>query len=267
MKSPLFALAFTLIAANSLLAQADLLTNGSFENWEELSGAPERGLPTGWSAAGTTNPVRSAGFDGTGYSTTLTGNSGLLQTVSAVEPIKAFNLSFDFAASLQNTGRSLQFDLNQSATSTAHRPVNIIIEAGTETGKLSLKAYNGTGWTTLGANIFDASTYDSATGEWTTLNAYTLSFDITFGPSGESGYSVSYGVVGSSLTTLATADIFSTAPLDGGLTQIRFLNTASGAGRPSVIDNVSLAAIPEPSSAALMLGAGILGLVVVRRRR
>ncbi|HSH93989.1 MAG TPA: PEP-CTERM sorting domain-containing protein [Roseimicrobium sp.] len=119
----------------------------------------------------------------------------------------------------------------------------------------------------LGTQINEAtSTFTLASGTWSTSGFYTLSLDVV-----NNGTSISF--TGSVLTTGGTslgtfATYLDTTPSSVANTSVG-LRFGVGAFDRLALDNFTLptSAIPEPSTYALLGGAGVLGLALLTRRQ
>ncbi|MFA6960939.1 MAG: hypothetical protein WC205_09330 [Opitutaceae bacterium] len=257
-------MATSLVTIAATQSQAQNLVQGTFEGWNTTTGTPPRGNPFFWSGTVT----QTAGLvGGSNFSATIqpaTTSDNLFQTPSDTT-VKNLSLSFQFVAtdSGSASNRSLQLILQQPGSTI---PINMIITRGTSAGLLSLKASDGTAFQTIAEDIFSASTYNSSTGVWSSTSVYQMTLNVSFGAGAiASNYSVSYGLVGGAQSTLSNINIFSVAPTDNGVNQVRF--TTNSFGSAFAIDNVSLTAIPEPVTSAVLLSAGTLAFAAMVRRR
>lgn len=255
MKKILVGITAFLFAAITLSTQAQtLITNGNFETWTGISG--NSGTPTPWSGT----VVRTAGLlSGSTYAALIQYNSAISQAVSTT-PTK-FQLDFVFAATDPgSSNRSLNFGMNEVGLANV---LNIRTIGGTAAGKLTLQAFGGGAWTNVVVDAFDASVYNSGSNTFTTLNAYNFSLVMDFSTS---SYTISYGAVGSSMTTPITCTLFQNTPNGAGISTLSFLNTSSASSTPFAVDNVVVTAVPEPESLALIV-LGAATLFGVNRRK
>lgn len=247
--------------ASQTLDAATLITNGDLELWNGTSGTPPQGTPTGWSGAGSV--IRSGGLvSGSTYSGVIqAGQSGLYYN-----PLQASasNFQIDFVMATTDpgaSGRSFNLLLAQSSGSVINFRA---VEGSSGSGFVTLQAYSTSfGWVNLVQNL-SASVYTGgSTNAFTTLNAYNIQLVVDFG--GAPSYSLSYGLVGSSMTTLSNLTYFSATPVVGeALTSIGFsgANSASNYG----IDNVIAVSIPEPQTTALVCLSAMVFLVLRKRK-
>lgn len=239
-------------------AYSQLIVNGDFESW---GGTPL--APTGWTVEGS-GVSQTSGIDGSTYAALIQqiGDGTALRQNTSVQPTH-FTLSFDFASTDPELGRSFSLLLYQNPTSASTAVLNLRMIRGSSSGVLSLQAYSGTGWVTLVGDAFNASVYDAGSKTFTTLNAYSIQFDVNY----DTGtYSLAYGPVGGSTITVSDLDAFAIAPVAGqGISTLRFQGS-SGGNAYYAIDNVSVASVPESSSIGTILGVSVLLMVLCKRR-
>ncbi|AHF89995.1 anchor protein [Opitutaceae bacterium TAV5] len=243
----------------------NLLANGTFEGSWTGSFAPE-----GWTLAGNGAQRKAPGLDGSSASLLLSDGRRAEQSVAS-RP-EDWTLSF-------------QFTLNTGTATTTERIQPFVIylfEAGDDTGSnnnawINLRfdtrnAANGSEfqiydkdnaslWVSAGVPNFTGSTYDPAGNTFTGKTEYQ--FSITY-DSKKDTYSISYGIVGATLSTINTGT-FRHATTGAGLGTIRFASGGSG----FALDNVVLTTpIPEPATAAaVILAAAFVATLVWRGRR
>jgi hypothetical protein len=240
-----------------------LVTNGNLETWNSVSGTPPQGSPTGWAGAGSV--IRSAGLvAGSTYSGVIQAGQSGLYTTTLLESIPQFELSFVLAVTDpgSTTSRSFNLQLSQSAGQFLNFRT---VRGSSGAGFLTLQVFNvaTSGWTNLVENL-SASVYaGGATNSFTTLNPYALTLDVNL--TGTPSWSLSYGAVGGSTTTLSNMTIFSANPTVGGaLTQFGFAGGASASNYG--VDNISAISVPEPGTAMLALVGGFIFVAKLRRK-
>ena len=180
-------------------------------------------------------------------STTFSIANGVFSS-SALAIGESITVSFDFrmTSTVVNNDAGLRFGLSSSANT-----YGATLGTGTTTGfGIAQYATNtlsgGTGYTTTGAPI---AINDNA--------SHTFSFQIT-------------RTSGTSLSFLATVDSNTvSAVTSNSISNFTFTNIILGQGSTTHIFNIDnvlvTTAIPEPSSTALLLGAGILSATLVAR--
>jgi hypothetical protein len=202
---------------------------------------------------------------GSTYSAIIQGttSSGLWQFLSDA-PVDA-SLSMVLASpSLPNaSARSLHLQVYQPGSGLGTSILNLRMINGT-TGTLTLQAHNGSTWVNLALNAFDVSVFNAEGNGFDTLNAYNLTIDFHLSDATPT-YSITYGLVGSSQTTITDLSSFSVTPTTGvALTSVLFNGGSSAANY--AVDNVDVSAIPEPSASFMLIGVLALALVLRRRR-
>lgn len=252
----------SLAVASSLSAQT-LILNGSLEQWGALTGTPPSGTPTSWGVASSTSkPVQIAGLvaESTYAAYVLNGSNNTLQQNTSAQPL-AFQLDFVLAATDPGSASARSFNMTIGQNTVTNPSINLRTVRGSEAGKLTLQAFNGSAWTTVAADAFSASVYSA--GSFTTLNAYNVSLAVDYGTA---SYSISYGLVGEGSVSVTGLTAFQTAVVLGeGIKNISFLGSSSSSG--FAVDNVSVTAIPEPSSVAGLAGFSALGVALFAARR
>lgn len=248
-------------------AFAQILNNGNFETWGTVTGTPPAGTPTGWSIGASANaPYQTAGLvSGSTYAAFVRpGTSDELKQVVTGGPTN-FKLSFVFAAldPASATNRSFNLVLYEGTSASNKSVINLRTVQGSSAGLLTLQAHNGGSWVDLATDAFSSSVYSGVSNIFTTLNAYNFSLSLDMTASTPT-YSISYGLVGSSLTTI-TKNVFASAVDGTALYNVDFVGSGSSVGY--AIDNVVLDSVPEPS-ARLLLGLSIVGFAssLLRRR-
>ncbi len=112
-------------------------------------------------------------------------------------------------------------------------------------------------WVALTGKVFAPSVLNASNNGFTTLNQYHMSLNFL---SGSNTYSITYGAIGGSTTTLNSLAYFRNATTGAGLKGAQFYANDNG----YALDNV--VAVPEPGAWAL-LGFGLATIVVFRRRK
>lgn len=242
----IFCAAAVLVA--SITANAQIITNGGFEASPNF---------TGWTNSGatinTTTPLiglQSANLDSTDHLTQ--GFTGITD-----------DLFLDYV-----------FRINQTAANDTNR-FRIRDTAGNTFISLRLN-FDGDG---VGTSSFDAfRSLAPNANTWQpllsnlTLNDDTLYYfrltgsnldDVTSSGAGDGRFTLGFSTDGVSFTTSAlSTDFHVSISFNGSLGQVRW----EGGSFNQTIDGVSLAAIPEPSSTALLL-SGLVGAAILYSRR
>ena len=104
-----------------------------------------------------------------------------------------------------------------------------------------------------------------------TGQGYTLSFDLSVNNGSSNNNALYVDLTGSSQVAFAGSTPFTTQTLNfvatGTLTTLMFTSGASGYSG-AVIDNVSVSAVPEPETYAMLLaGLGLMGVIARRRKQ
>lgn len=260
MKTRSLIIASLLVVTSVLSSSAQtLVSNGNFETW---SGSPL--LPSNWTTNNSANIFRATGLNGSTYSAVAKNASDLRQLTSASP--QSFNLSFDFAVnqspSVTGFSQSMVIHIYQttSLTDSANAWISLRFQFDNASNQNAyLSAFSaGTGWVALTGKVFAPSVLNANSNGFTTLNQYHLSLDFS---SVSNTYSITYGAVGGSTTTLSSLSNFRNATSGAGLKGLQFYANDNG----YALDNV-VAAVPEPGTWAL-LGFGLATVVVFRRRK
>jgi len=218
------------------------LSNGNFEEWDTLQGMPPSGHPAGWSQTCTNPPYQVPGLSaGSTYSVFMRpGVNNVLSQTMAGELTK-FEFDFDFAAldPGRPSDRSFNVALSQKRPDNSTSIiVNLRMVAGTSPGILSLQAYDGQDWVTVGDNLFEASVYDESSNTFPTLNAYRISICLDLAAQSPT-YSITYQSLGSAdLSTIADLTVFHTLPSGSPLSGVSL--QASGSVVGYAIDNMEI---------------------------
>jgi hypothetical protein len=133
--------------------------------------------------------------------------------------------------------------------------------------------------------LYGASASDYIQFTFTAADTYlldTLDFDLAMGgASGPRGFAVTSNLNGGAFNLRGVAalnvgaasqwarysfDFGSLALTDTDTVEVRFHGFSTGTGNSFRLDNVSVTAIPEPST-LLLVGAGLLGVLMFRRRK
>lgn len=280
-----------LMAASPAVFGQVLNTNGDFEgSWTTVvpgGSTPALGKPTGWSSS-YTQGVGQYQVGGT-YAALMIGSAANTGTSSGnlntspnfSSPPTTFVTKFDVALgastgtnSAANTGnnRLFQMYLNNGAG----QLTNLIITQGTTASKANVGLYSSGGWIALSSldALTTSGAYDFATnGFANALTFYTFTItvhDFTLTGVETKDTSLSYDI---SCDLRGGGNIFNLTGLTGafgtpnttGLSSVTFTSGFAGAttGTSFLVDNVSVTAIPEPTSLALMAG----GLLLLGTRR
>ena len=262
MKTRSLIIASLLVVTSVLSSSAQtLVSNGNFETWS--GGSPS--LPSNWTTNNSANVFQATGLAGSTYSAVVKNATDLRQATSASP--QSFNLSFDFAVNQTstNTGfsQSMVIHIYQTTDLTASGNAWISLRfqfdnASNQSAYLSAFSA-GTGWVALTGKVFAPSVLNANNNGFTTLNQYHLSLDYS---SGSNTYSITYGAVGGSTTTLSSLGYFRNAATGAGLKGLQFYANDNG----YALDNVVASAVPEPGTWAL-LGFGLATVVMFRRRK
>lgn len=214
-------------------SQAQLILNGGFETWGTTTGSPPAGIPTSWTYDNAALPYQAPGIvAGSTHSVFLNKNAGVLSQVVTSNNVVNFRLDFVFAAldPLLTTYRSFNMSVNQGTVAANNSVLNLRTVRGSTAGKLTLQAYNGSAWAVLGADLFNASVYDSGSNSFTTLNAYEFSLTLDLSSTTPS-YSIKYRKLGTgTFNTLPNLTSFYFTPSGASLYKIAFATGGSSAG-------------------------------------
>lgn len=244
--APIFTALLLLVAALPVRAQIQTITNGGLENWGPLNGS-NQGTPTNWGTTGSaTLPTRIAGLvSGSNYAAMLQYGAGNLLAPSLSSTSNQFELSFVFAAT--DPGSATNRSLNLSISQGTGIALNFRTVQGTSgAGCLNLQAFNGAVWKDVAIDLLATSDLTAGAGG-AGMNAYNFDLSVNFATS---TWSLSYGLVGSSLTTVSGLNYFQTLS-PSNLSYIAFIDSNAPTNTAYAIDNVSLLSIPEPSSLTL----------------
>ncbi len=262
MKTRSLIIASLLVVTSVLSSSAQtLVSNGNFETWS--GGSPN--LPANWTTNNSANIFQATGLNGSTYSA-VAKNTGDLRQFTSASP-QSFNLSFDFAVNQTSTNpgfsQSMVITIYDKTTLTDSASARIALRfqfdsASSQSAYLSAFSA-GTGWVALTGKVFAPSVLNANNNGFTTLNQYHLSLDYS---NGSNTYSITYGAVGGSTTTLSSLGYFRNAASGAGLKGLQFYSNDNG----FALDNVVVSAVPEPGTWAL-LGFGLATVVVFRRRK
>ncbi|MGE9267942.1 MAG: hypothetical protein ACQKBY_07580 [Verrucomicrobiales bacterium] len=239
------------LALASSAGAASLITNGSLDAW---SG----GAPDGWAARDDVGLVQVSDLGGgSGSAAQLTATSGTgvgphLEPTLSGSAADQLYLQFDFQQLTTGTdkagGRLMNLTLRNASTSLFNIRVN---HNGTDNGLVEI--YDGSTWQNLGLNqtelIDQASVYQ-----------LSLDFDLTVGTYDLEILNLSNSTSAASATGL---NWFQSGGGTAAISEVRFERGRSVADW--VVDNVTIDAVPEPTSAFLLAGS-LLPLALKRRR-
>jgi hypothetical protein len=234
-------------------ANAQFLSNGNFE----VVGAPFQSWTTN---AGISLAAQSISGGSSARIALNSGNTGNALSQTLNDPgnqLSQYSLSLDFAASNPGgtTARAMQLNL-RTTPGVDSGNVNLRVVNGTVAGFGNVEVFQGA-WTVALANVVNFST--SETGVGFNLNSMAITGDYT----GTPFYNIT--VNGNTSANLSLFQV--AAPASGSsLQQISFQSGNLDAGAWSVVDNITMASVPEPTTLSL-LGLGFLGFVARRRRK
>jgi hypothetical protein len=221
-----------LVITTASASAANVIVNGDFET----------GDLTGWTLGGSATSIDSTTpLAGSHSALQVNGGGAIFQSFTAFTG--AATTSFIFAASDPggDGDRSMNVTFGESAST---NQINLRLVDDNADGDGDVQAYNGT-WTTVLSN---AVTFGDTTTFSMTINDYGagFSYDLNVG-----------GNIASGLTDVQ----------DGVLNdfdQLAFATASLASGSTFEFDNVSVEAVPEPSTTALI---GLGGLALILRRR
>lgn len=228
----------TSMVISSLFNEA--LFNGNLEDWKSISGTPPTGQPTYW-AVWDSRPIKVPGLGaGSMASAFVTASTASILVQDLISPTSKATIGFQLAATDPGSPSSRSFHLILYSTNSSNAYMSLVVlrtVQGSKAGKLSLQAFNGS-WQTIAADAFDASVYVASSNSFTTLKIYNMSIAFDFSTD---SYSVSYGLLDSTMTTLKNVNMFQNAPgpTNGEqLTRLYFSGAYSTSGY--AIDNVTV---------------------------
>ncbi|HSI07728.1 MAG TPA: PEP-CTERM sorting domain-containing protein [Rariglobus sp.] len=225
--------------------------------------------------AGTT-PVNST--YGTGVVSYVTTGSGtavfVYDTTPDATPNNLFTsatVDLDFSMSAANTSIAVYFGSNSRTGATADTAIFNLNTNGN--GDDTLRFFTGgiVGGTSGGNVGTQFGTTTTATGGgWTINTIYHLKLEITYvtGTTANVTFTISDPYTSSgALSSISATATGITVASGGG--EIAFRSGALGGATNNTLDNIGItsSAIPEPSTYALLGGAGVLSLALVSRRK
>ncbi len=228
---------------------ADLVFSDSFNNNGVLVGsAPQTG--GNWAQTGTviTNPLAITGNALAIGNTGQDANSAFSNSVSAISIGNSIVTSFTINVSAANTAGDYFTHLSDGGTTNFWQRVFVRSSGGGF--QIGINP-NSTTATTYGTNIFALNTVHSVQATWDFLAGATNDL-ITVSVNGVSEVSSS---------------TWTTNPEPLSITHANIRQGTAANAPQLVLDNLSVTAVPEPSSIALVSLMGCAGLVIANRRR
>lgn len=193
-----------LILVQPLLSQ-NLIFNGNMQKWGDLRGEPPRGMPAGW---GGEKIVQGPGLsDSETYSAILPGGKVFYQVLSVKDEFPSSFRVRQTISVIDDPGwqQSLIISLQETGAEggIAGRHDWIRLRFAGAKGFFSIQAHDGSAnspWQTIAENVIRPATYLPSNNSFEAKAGYVVEIQYE---AASNTYSVSYGEVGSSLTTVS----------------------------------------------------------------
>lgn len=248
--------------------------NGSATNaaLTYYGGAAYSSAGTGVSGAGGDTALNNTGVSGMGtLGNSVAGASTESKSVD-LGTLGSFTIAGWYNAETTPGGGGKLFELyygtNSAITLIAEGGNRLALNiAGSSSGKNSTAQ---TGYSATGSWVFFAVTYDGTTST-DNLSFYIGTSSTSLAAAGTrsiTGTSIAFGMTGVGVGNGYNNNNAANRPFDGLVDNVAFYGAAdsTGALNLSQLDALRLSAIPEPSSAALLLGCAGLAFTALRRR-
>lgn len=233
------------------------LVNGDFETPGSTS------IFDSWSNnAGVTVAAQSISGSASARIAVSSANTGNALNQNLTDPgnsLSQYSISFDFAVSDpgSSTSRAMQLNLRTVPGSEGGN-INMRVVTGSTPGMGTIQVFQGT-WNTVLANAVNFSTAETGSG----FLANSLTLDGNY-----SEATPSYVITANGNSSGTLSYFQNSAPAQGTtLKQVSFQSGNIAAGAWSVVDNVTVVAVPEPGTLGLFAlgGLGLLGLARFRK--
>ncbi len=250
-------------------AQA-VVTNGDFE---DLTGWGAQGTaqpPAGWTlAGGEVNPVAqqtgSSAIGGAGTSARFSENANSFRIQQAQTINSPWQFDFDFAAEDAGDAGGRTVDLALSLAEGGNIFMRVVDVGDNGLGDVQFHDASGAGWTSVAA-LADSVLFSADVSAAHSANHIRIQSNFE---DGTPTYDVTLSNANGSVAALDVS-LFSFGSLPavngGGITNVAFFESATP-GAAWLLDNVTLAAVPEPTSTVLVGLAGVLFCANQWRRR